>query len=482
MKVFRRSTSIAALLVCAKSAQAATVLPMLYLPDNVNLNLPSPDSQLLLGAFTEMDAEGKITVKASKTIYVAPKQASVRAAKAKIYPVANCPVVNQAIGDEQIISQLFHDNLELLKSYGEEVKTYYAESKSARAECLAAKKAKAPDAEDKCSYSSDVSDMLKDITGELKDWTSQITDASDAFQKRYESIASQPGGYTVAIVQLWNADEIKKVKDANPDYSTALVPFKKVNFTLTTAEEGLLANEGKPFLKTVLGFSIAGQTDTPAGGSEAAKAQVLSGSNVSLGVTLSRFGACDSSLIRGATFHYDYDAFAFVHGIAMINRWQLYERVEENTSKGGFFTTKAVHKLHEDLQAGNIHSVLVDGVPDKDFALATEQLSAAVLEDMVREIGDATNVPANPAEVVGLPAPSANGASVAADGLSKCPNIYCQVGSWGLKTLGAVFGGQTNKSEIKKAYDKKVRREYGYTTHLDGHDSSSTIVVWDLKE
>jgi hypothetical protein len=52
---------------------------------------------------------------------------------------------------------------------------------------------------------------------------------------------------------------------------------------------------------------------------------------------------------------------------------------------------------------------------------------------------------------------------VAADGLSKCPNLYCQIGSFSLKTLDAIFGKQVSRDDVFKEWKVDSTETFSYT-------------------
>jgi hypothetical protein len=55
--------------------------------------------------------------------------------------------------------------------------------------------------------------------------------------------------------------------------------------------------------------------------------------------------------------------------------------------------------------------------------------------------------------------PGQSGASAAADGLRKCPNVYCQAGAIVLDVAGAIFGGTSKTDSYIKKNDHFVKEE-----------------------
>lgn len=476
-------------IVCAGLALQSTALAELSLPmkyfEDESVVLPKNGTRVLVGASANMSPSGEVRVDATGQLFVAPTRSTVTGSKFDLYGTANCSVVENEFANERTTSDLLKFNIAEIAKFREDIEFYNLESREARKACTSARKTNSPEVTQLCAYSYEISKAVKDLGEQLKPWTDQIVQLNSLVTQRMEKFGTQLGGFAAATVSLYNPSEITSVQEQNPNHRVSFVPLKDITFSFTAAEEDVKNDALAGLsLRSTLGYSLVGEALPPAQmhGSVGANTAIKNGGNVGLGITLSRLGACNKAMTRAGIFFYKFDSFAYVNGKAMINKWAAFTRLEENSSSQGFFTTSAVHKVYEDLKAGSIHSAIVVGVKEDslDFQVEKEKLEALVLEDILKDMANGLAIRADTANVLGLPTPGTNGASTISTELQKCPNIYCQVGAFALKGLDAIFGGTSNRAEIKDQYDVKVERQFSYSTKLDDFGGSSALIEWNL--
>lgn len=480
-----RGTLLAAALF-PNLATAELSLPMKYFDDE-SVSYPAEVKRLMIGASAQMDAAGQVSVVPTGQLFVAPGKAKVTASGFQQYATANCQVIDNELANERTASDLFKFNIEQVAAFREDVAYYNEESRAARRACTEARRTKAADAAEKCEYASEISKAVKELGEQLVPWTDQITKLTQGVTDRLDAFGRQPGGFAAATVSLFDPAELRAAQEANRGHRVTFVPVKNVTFGFTTAEEGLgeaATPEATISRRSTLGYSLVGEP-LPAdatSGSVGANNAIRNGGEVALGITLSRLGACSADLRRAGVFFYEFDSFAYVQGRAMVNKWAAYKRIEENSSRGGFFRTKTVHKVYEDLKGGQIHSVIVQGVSENspDYLSEKEKLEAAVLDDLIKEMAEAQALKADAHDVLGLPTPGQNGATTIANDLQKCPHIYCQAGGFVLRGLSAIFGGSSSSDEVERNYNFKAERQYSYTTKLNDSGAASTMIEWSL--
>lgn len=141
------------------------------------------------------------------------------------------------------------------------------------------------------------------------------------------------------------------------------------------------------------------------------------------------------------------------HKVEM-NLRQLAERIEKVSSKGGFLSRKNIHKLTEKTEHESW--IKVTSVSnDADFKFDDEYTQSVVKEEMSKFLEQIAHVRFGvPGSYPKAEMPDGeSGAANAAGALSKCPHMYCQIGSYGLKFLDATFGSKTALSEYLKMED-----------------------------
>lgn len=132
---------------------------------------------------------------------------------------------------------------------------------------------------------------------------------------------------------------------------------------------------------------------------------------------------------------------------ASYNMAELFKRIQKQSKKGGFFTSKTIHSLVIEKDSKGwfkFKSLSEDQRHEWDEALA-QTVKAELIERALKKIGVD---PVGKAEMPGIIAPGKSGASQIANGISKCPHIYCQAGAFVLSGLDSVFGRSSAIAEF----------------------------------
>jgi len=118
---------------------------------------------------------------------------------------------------------------------------------------------------------------------------------------------------------------------------------------------------------------------------------------------------------------------------------KLFEHIAKQTQTGGFLSTKSVNEV---IQRNESNSWFTFRAASDDTRYPNEvlaqQLKAEMIDRVMAQIAIGT-VPG--AGTIPAPlTPGPKGADVAADGLKKCPYVYCQVAGYVLDFVSATFG------------------------------------------
>ncbi|MGE0763879.1 MAG: hypothetical protein AB7N80_11425 [Bdellovibrionales bacterium] len=131
---------------------------------------------------------------------------------------------------------------------------------------------------------------------------------------------------------------------------------------------------------------------------------------------------------------------------ASYNLAELLKRIQKQSTRGGFFTTRTLHSLVvEQSSQGWFKFKSLSEDPRHQW---DEQLAQTIKAGLVARLLQRLNAkPVAPADVPGLIAPGKNGADTASSAMKQCPHIYCQAGAYILQGLSSVFGGSDAVSE-----------------------------------
>lgn len=134
------------------------------------------------------------------------------------------------------------------------------------------------------------------------------------------------------------------------------------------------------------------------------------------------------------------------------NRAELLRRIQKQSTKGGFFSSKTVNELtvgRESKSWFDFKSHSDDPRINWDAAIL-ESIRSQLVAQTFNELGV---VPVGQGEAPGLVTPGRTGASVAAETLKLCPHIYCQAGGYILDILNSTIGGSSAVSQFMATND-----------------------------
>ena len=177
------------------------------------------------------------------------------------------------------------------------------------------------------------------------------------------------------------------------------------------------------------------------------------------GVNMGGFSIDDVPEIYGnVTYQYEVQVERY-HKVE-INLHQLAKRVQESISKGGFLSRKNITRLTEKTEHESWIKVTVMS-DDVDHEFKEEYTKAVVQEQMQWFLDQIAHVRfGQPGTMPQASLPTGqNGADVASGALSKCPHMYCQIGSYALKFISSTFGKTSALSEYTKMEDAWSIRE-----------------------
>lgn len=455
---------------------AGMVLPMEYYEPRSPIN--SLGKKVIVGVEPEITENSELLVHESTVLFYAPKRAIADVTDVQKNITANCSVIENDIAIEAEASAMNLEMMKELKLYREMLKEYDANLQAAIADCVAATQAGDADADRICDTKSKIFEIKTELASYIAPLQDLVNGIMDQTNARLESYGKQPGGVANAVVSLYDAKDIVALEEANPGYTVKVVPISSMSFAFNPSMEDITSVESMP-KKTTLGFSLAGQVNNPDGPNkdQATIAKISSGSASALSITLSRIGACNHELLRSGVFDYTYPTYGYLKGSAVFNKWQIYTRMEENSSKGGFFSSKAVHKLYEDMKGERGFKFAAFTDDDTDLDEMKERIQARLLDQLLTDFAEITTsapgiLPA------GLPNPPQSGAKVGGDALLTCPHVYCQAAGYGLKTLDAIFGRSVSRAEAKREMNVTVSEEFGHTHRYSGHESAATTIAW----
>ncbi len=274
------------------------------------------------------------------------------------------------------------------------------------------------------------------------------------------SMGEEFGGVVTAIVSSRSAKQQADLQEANPNAIVRPIQIQQATFSFAPA---VSSSEAKRIKKaTVLGVALAGAEPNPALPGTSAMQVFNATGGAGITVSLSRIGACSDDYRATAAFNFAFTGYNLVNGVAKWNKWATYSKLEETEKKGSLFGGKTNHKLVELIKAGEGFSfVLADASASIDPEKMRQDMMKAMADRVLTMWTDVKSIETGGSMVVPSIGPS--GASVAADGLSKCPNLYCQIGSFSLKTLDAIFGKQVVRDDVFKEWKVDSSETFSYT-------------------
>lgn len=304
--------------------------------------------------------------------------------------------------------------------------------------------------------------------------TARIANLEDQVIGRLDAMGLQDGGTATAVISIRAKQQAEELQNANPSLRVRPINIKSATFHFVPNP-----NTMNPLVsrKTVLGIGVTGAEASPSLPGSTLMNAIDSNGSVGVTLGLSRIGACSPELSASAGFSYDFDTYSYLSGRAEWNKWQTYEKIESTTKKGGFFSSKTVHNLWVDMKNGDgFKFVVANDNGGIDPESMRNELRKALLDQVIKDWAELQSLDATGG--MSMPQAGPTGAEVFAEGLSKCPHIYCQGGVYVLKGLQAVFGSAGSRDEIKKEYNTTATEVFSYTQVYPRKAKSATAVIW----
>ena len=215
-------------------------------------------------------------------------------------------------------------------------------------------------------------------------------------------------------------------------------------------------------------YGIENTSDITASGTLGAKAgSVIMGDAISGQVVLNFAGACPfvkngqmPSTIEGnslsayiaANFQYKFSLQSLRKYKAAYNLASIAKHISEVKSKGGLFSSKTVNSITDSNWSRDEFNFVMDS--DQSSYEFESSLRAEVKTELIgRVLSEMALSTGQPVVMPQLSAPPVHGSTVLADGLQKCPNLYCQIGSIGLRIVDSIFGNSTAVAEYIRTKD-----------------------------
>ncbi len=328
-------------------------------------------------------------------------------------------------------------------------------------------------------------EMLNEIV-ELTDLISTQNDKlkklkSEAYEdKKYYSQIE--GGNASYILESRYNELIEAYSDANPGIQFVRMPLDQSYLAISDKELDAL----NPTMSAILSINTPGIGELPVlkdlyegGATETSAPLKLPGivftDSISGNLVFSAIGICPLIADYGlnlddfnisdvpslqASVLYQYQAQVTRKHKVEFNLHQLAQRIEKISSKGGFLRRKNVHQLTEKTEHESWIKI-TSLSEDVNFEFSDEYTASVVQEHMAQFLESIAHVRfSQPGTYpsAGLPTEE-NGADVGANALSKCPHMYCQIGSYSLKFISSTFGQKTALSEYLKTEDAWTSRE-----------------------
>ncbi len=294
----------------------------------------------------------------------------------------------------------------------------------------------------------------------------------DLVEKMYSSVGSIPGanislGFTVDTMAL-----VQEYKSMNTNANVTFLPVT-LSFSALSIVPKRIESADFPITHSSNRGAVPGSS-TPDGKRKPSRGQIMvnfSGSSATT-VTLSLFGACklrdpltgrmpkrvSAYSLRGmvnVVHEFDYELQTYTAYKATYNLGALARTIKENSTSGGFFKTSSVSKVTDERSSNSWfrwEDKCDDSTYCRDYNLALQQeVKTRLVKEVLQGISLARMGPQGIFPDAGN-AP-ANGAGVAADGLRKCANVYCQIGAVVLDVLNASFGEQSKTDSYIATHD-----------------------------
>lgn len=324
-----------------------------------------------------------------------------------------------------------------------------------------------------CAQADAAGARLANVTSTINSILGQVAEIQSKVSGTIDLFGTQLGGVASANISSRSVKQQEELQKANPQVRVRPIEIDRATFNIVPSAAD---QDGSIERRYVLGVGVTGADPVPELTGQTALKVVNAPGSVGVLLTLSRLGACSQAQEFQAGFNYAYRTYSYLQGKAYWNKWATFEKIESTSSKQRFFSSKTVHKLWSDMKAGDgFRFVLANEDSGVNANQMREELQSALLDRIIGDWAIVQGMDSN--GNMAMPKAGAHGAQVAAEGLSKCPHVYCQAGSFALKTLDAAFGSDTSTEEIKKAWNVEDYDEFSYTQVFTKYASTSTRVV-----
>lgn len=325
-----------------------------------------------------------------------------------------------------------------------------------------------------CAEQTAAARQATELTTLVNDIRREVSNIEDDVIGTIDSYGTQLGGTAIAVVSSRARRQIEELESLNPNSRVRPLPIKEARFFLAPPAYG--TGDNLIPRQTVLAIAVTGAEPKPTMNGETFKSVANSGGSVGVTVTLSRLGACSEDLTATAGFNIKYDTYSYLNGQAKWEKWSTYKKIEETKKSGGFFSSKTVHSLWEDMKAGDgFEFVLLNDNGGVDADTMRTQLQAALLDRVIKTFAEVKSL--NAGGTMTMPTAGPHGAAVAADGLSKCPHVYCQGAVFALRTLDSIFGRDVSRQEVEQAWSAVTTDKFSYTQVYQRQRSISTELI-----
>lgn len=207
----------------------------------------------------------------------------------------------------------------------------------------------------------------------------------------------------------------------------------------------------------VFGSSLGGQIEL----SQIAACAVTRGQS---GINLEELNRRAAAVIVGNVF-YEYNPQVHYGYTVKYNKAEVYRRLVETKTKGGFFTTKALRDVRESAKFNENFKIEIDQEESglfEDVNKLREEIKSRIFDDAVKEVAKANGYFAGK-DIAGMPEAPQAAAPILADGLRKCPHLYCQIGAVAVDFAHALFGSQQTKDNWLRNIDVEISETFdGY--------------------
>lgn len=302
--------------------------------------------------------------------------------------------------------------------------------------------------------------------GVYSDLSNDLLATREKFQEMFAGLGKMSGaaaGFT--YVSSW-ADNIAKIKAANPGFAIEKVATKDAH--LMTELAGVQNIDPQAAVMSIsagadLKNGVAGFPFYP--------------ESLSANVNLSLIGACPmvhpeyfdikqddvKSMQYGVIITYNYESVFKVKATAKYNMYKMYQKIVSSGSSGGLFSSHSWSNVEESNFFRDSFSVVWD---DKENTLTPAEKDSRETEMRHAVLGRLATlaVPNTPnrADILSAAQPPTHGAVVISDSLMQtCPgNVYCVAGAAVFRVLDAIFGSSSSTASYTNIQDYELVESY----------------------